>query len=344
MEYRVYDFSVMPFVLPAAADEITGIVKRYASGEGFSFFTSGSTGPPREITLTHQQITFSARATLSLFSHPPRSVLLCLPVDRIGGFMVVIRAILGKMRLYSISPSVNPFADWPKDMSLPELTSLTPLQLTAILCHDTTAAYFRQLQFAFIGGAPLPDVLPRDLLSPILWETYSMTETASQVAVRKVGEKAFRLLPGFQLAQDVDEGLVISCPDMDIYKLKTNDRVSLLGPDLFVFRGRLDFVLNSGGVKVHPEEVERQLINCLGSDLPLAISAVPDVSLGDKVVLCVAAEDSEGIRERLMSCFSGLHRHSRPKDIIFLPTFPLTPGKKLDRRALKQKVTEIYFS
>lgn len=344
MELRVYDFSVTPFVLPAAADDIKRIVERYASGGEFSFYTSGSTGAPREILLTHQQITFSAQTSLSLFAAVPQSALLCLPVNRIGGFMVVIRAILGKMKLYAVSPAVNPLLEWPGDVSIPELTSLTPMQLVSVLRLDASAALFRQLRYVFVGGAPLPDVLPPDLLSPTIWETYSMTETASQVAVRKIHERGFRLLPGFQLAVDADDGLIISCPGMGIPPLKTNDRVSLLGLDTFVFRGRLDFVLNSGGVKIHPEEVERKLTTCVGNVRPLALSALKDTLLGDKLVLCVEGEENELIRNQLLSCFPQLDKYSRPKEIFFLPAFPLTQGNKLDRLALKRKINEHFFS
>ena len=346
VEIQVYDFSTEPYGLPAAADEVTRIVERLASGEGFTFHTSGSTGSPRPVHLSNKQIRLSAGLTLSHLHPVPPSALLCLPLDRVGGFMVVVRAVLGRMRLYRVSPSANPLWQWPADIPVPSLTSLTPMQLSTILQNPLSSALFRQFSTVFIGGAPLSETirekLREDFPTPHVFETYAMTETASQVALQSVHDSCFTLLPGFQISTDENGGLVISHPELGITDLHTHDRVKIIAPHQFVWKGRLDFVLNSGGIKIHPEDVERALRQHLSEDIHFILSAASDPVLGDKLVLCVEGDFREDIIQFSRTALPALTSFHRPKGICFIPHFPLTPGGKIDRIALRNMSKHIF--
>ena len=97
-----------------------------------------------------------------------------------------------------------------------------------------------------------------------------MTETFSHIALRKVNGKdaspVFVALKGISLAQDDRGCLVINTPLLLEESLTTNDVVELLSPDEFTWKGRFDHVINSGGIKIFPEELEKKLNPCYKGD------------------------------------------------------------------------------
>jgi O-succinylbenzoic acid--CoA ligase len=204
--------------------------------------------------------------------------------------------------------------------------ALTPFQVSKIL--DIIPDYFFKVRKLIIGGGPLyPELESRlERFDTRVYETYGMTETVSHVALRNVHpalEGFFHALEGVHFSTDSRNCLVVHAPDWGHESLITNDVVELNSATSFVWNGRYDFVINSGGLKIHPESLEKQLKNQLSTNF--FVAGVPDDLLGEKAVLVVEAEKEISID------LSVVDRYRRPKKIYYLPNFVYTPSGKINR-------------
>jgi O-succinylbenzoic acid--CoA ligase len=160
----------------------------------------------------------------------------------------------------------------------------------------------------------------------MVYETYGMTETITHIAARKLGEIAFTVLPDVTVTFDDRNCLVIHAPRISEDVIVTNDIVELLDENRFVFLGRMDNVINSGGIKLLPEQIERKLT--LKMQNRFFIAAKPDAELGEKVVLVIEGEK----HELDASLYEGLDKYEKPKEVIFIPKFKDTVTGKILRK------------
>lgn len=110
----------------------------------------------------------------------------------------------------------------------------------------------------------------------------------------------------------------------------TNDIVELLNENQFVFLGRMDNVINSGGIKLIPEQIEEKLAHHIHQRF--FITSKPDTELGEKVVLVVEGEKHD-LGEDL---YDELDKYEKPKEIIFIKSFKETGSGKVMRKETMQ--------
>ena len=101
--------------------------------------------------------------------------------------------------------------------------------------------------------------------------------------------------------------------------------VSIVSDTTFKWLGRYDNVINSGGVKIHPERLEKQLQKQL--KVRFFIAALTDETLGQKVVLII-----EGEVKKLELDWHQIDHIKRPKNIYFVPVFSETRSGKIQRQ------------
>jgi len=201
-----------------------------------------------------------------------------------------------------------------------------------------------------VGGAATSPALERVLqvISAPVFATYGMTETVSHIALRRLNgpdrSDVFTALNGVELGTDTRGCLNISAAATGFERVQTNDVVELLDahdPKRFRLLGRADMVINSGGVKVQPEQVERIVQETLAQlvDLQpvprLFIAGIPDERLGQKVVLVIeknAISDAQFDAVR-MAVSTLLSPYAAPKDWVVVDAFAETPTGKIDRNA-----------
>jgi O-succinylbenzoic acid--CoA ligase len=315
-------------------------IGQWLNGEQeFYLTTSGSTGSPKPMTILRQQMEQSAVATEKALSLRRGShALVCLDTNFIAGKMMLVRCFTSGLYVRAVTPSANPLANinWGNQV---HFVAFVPYQLHAIL-HSPEAAFLNQLENIIIGGAPLAADMQKELQSfrCKAFLTYGMTETISHIALKRLnGEEAsslFRTLPGVFVDIDDRSCLIIHCPYISA-KVVTNDIVRLIDQTTFDWVGRFDNVINSGGLKISPEELERQIEEVSGLDLhrKAVISAIPDRALGEKLVLvCEGGPLKSGQKNRIIDLLSQeLPKFSVPKDIICLSSFPLTRTGKVNR-------------
>lgn len=228
-------------------------------------------------------------------------------------------------------PSNRPLSDYTGDPI--DLLCVVPSQMRHILQNMDT---LHETGAILIGGSPIPDDLRIQIAQSRLqcWETYGMTETASHVAIRRVSEpqQPFEPLPGINLLQNASGCLEIEIPGWRHFI--TNDVVKMDSEGRFSILGRADNVIITGGLKVHPEQVEATLRPHLPFDF--MITSEPDDKWGERVVMLAdrsesplcATPDDESI---LAICKSVLLPFQVPKTIKE-GIVPRTPNGKVARR------------
>ena len=123
--------------------------------------------------------------------------------------------------------------------------------------------------------------------------------------------------------------MVIDVPYLTQEKVITNDLVSLKENQHFLLKGRIDNVINSGGIKVIPEEVEAKMAPYIAQ--PFFIGSREDSALGQKVLLFIEGETPAKLLAQL-STIESLSKYELPKEIYSVPAFKRTPNGKLMRQ------------
>lgn len=318
--------------------------------ETFAIRTSGSTGPAKGIELTRAQLAASARRSVeALGLTAGDAALVCLNVETVGGLLGLVRAIEHDLPLTVIEPTADVLTAVGKDSRF-ATTSLVPLQLQAVLHHGAEGrAWLNGMKAVLIGGAPLPAAQEEALqaIAAPIFHTYGMTETASHVALRRLNgperDDAFTALPKIELALS-DEGALRIRADVTRREwLQTTDRAELLDGRRFRWLGRLDDVINSGGVKVDARRVQ-QAVEVAAATLGLRHEALvlglPDEKFGERVVAVLAGELlAESTLATLRTQLAeGLDRYELPKEFKVVPAWPRLPSGKVDRQELRRQL------
>lgn len=281
--------------------------------------TSGTTGVPKLIRLEKQAMLKSALATGDFFGlEPGDTVLHCLPTNYVAGKMMFVRAFILGLDMKFVAPSSNPLEDINEKF---DFCAMVPLQA------KNSINKLRNIKKLIISGVKINKSLEQELVKlPIeIYETYGMTETITHIAAKRIGEEAFTVFPNVTVSVDERQCLVIYAKNISDEKIVTNDIVKLISDKQFVWIGRIDNVINSGGIKLIPEQIEDKLSTLIPRRY--FVHGEPDEVLGEKLVLYVEG-DPISIDE---SVFSVLDKYEKPKDIVFIPKFKQTATGKIIR-------------
>lgn len=294
--------------------------------------TSGSTGKPKKIHLLKSDMRKSAEATNRFFGINSSSILYCpLSADYIAGKMMLVRAIEADCTLTIEEPSNRILTH----VEIPDinLIAIVPSQSVSLL--EAIEKKGMKISNIIIGGAPMNNKIEMKFVDIAnkhgisIYVTYGMTETCSHVALRKAGEPYYTSLPGISFDIDSDSRLIIKSSERSFSSLNTNDIVELLSPSSFIWRGRADNVINSGGIKIYPEAVETLLSGLI--DVPFFVSKEADEKLGERMILCINGSYDSDLQALMENMHDILPNYSVPKKIYRLPYIPLTETGKIAR-------------
>lgn len=324
--------------------------------------TSGSTGAPRGVLLSHEALEASARATAERLQLGvgDRWGLLLSPAHA-GGLSTIVRALLlgGGLRMW-------PAAERPRgaveSISRGEVSHLSVVPALADALFDEglqgPPTSFRCL---LIGGAATGRGLrKRSLEARVpLGLTWGMTETGGQVAtsppseVREGGDTVGLPLSGMKVAVRPGGHLVVrgpflasgllAGPEGPVERLPvdaggwyaTNDLGEWARNGRLRILGRADDIIVSGGTNVHPAEVEEVLSRHHGVRTA-GVVGLPDERWGEVVVAAVVTRGEHPPTEEALKewCGAYLTRSRCPTHIVFLPELPLTRSGKVARGRL----------
>lgn len=296
--------------------------------------TSGSTGKPKTIVLKKEHMVNSALATGEYFGlKPEQKALLCLPCTGIAGKMMLVRAMVLGLQLDYAEPSSAPLNH---NVKIYDFVAMVPLQV------QNSLGQINQVKQLIVGGAPVDSSLRNQLSAlPVrAYETYGMTETITHIAVKRIDSQSsnyFETLPNVAISKDARECLVIDAPKISDDKIITNDLVELINNNKFLWLGRYDSIINSGGIKLVPEKIEEKLSTLIKPRF--FVAGIPHETLGQQLVLVV---EGNPIKEHeLLQDIRDLKEVSRyevPKNVFFVKTFTETSTQKVDRKKTLQQV------
>lgn len=314
--------------------ELHHFLIEWFSDDDFVFVkTSGSTGNPKTIRLKKEFMINSALATGSYFQLPENTTALCcLPLNFIAGKMMLVRSLILGWDLDMVDPSSNPLQIVTKEY---DFSAMVPLQLS------NSISKIEQLNTLIVGGGVVSQDLEKALqsISTNCYATYGMTETITHVAIRKLNKfsqleskSVYKTLSDVTVSKDDRKCLVISAPKVSDETIITNDVVEIISKNEFIWKGRFDNVINSGGIKLYPEEIEKKL----SSKLPVRffVTSINDDELGEKLILLVESE--EFITDK--SVFSDLSKFEIPKQTFYIAKFIETKTGKVQRTETLKKV------
>lgn len=296
--------------------------------------TSGSTGKPKMIRLLKKNMVNSARATGEYFGLTDNTnALLCMSPNYIAGKMMLVRALVLGWNLDVVEPAQNPLTNLDKSY---DFSAMVPSQLYNSL------NYMDRVELLIVGGGVVSEELQTKIqsLKTKIFATYGMTETISHIAVRKLNhfseisrrsQAEYKALPGVFLSVDNRQCLKIEAPHILENSLITNDLVALTSKNSFKWLGRFDNIINSGGIKLIPEQIEDKLSQLFQQRF--FVIGINDKVLGQKLVLVIEAIGPVKASVILQEIKDAgiLSKYETPREIYTLEKFIETPSGKINR-------------
>lgn len=296
-------------------------------GDALVVATSGSTGAPKGVVLTHAAVIASAVATTQrLEVAPTDSWLACLPLSHVGGLSVVTRAIVtGTPLVVHDGFDAARVTDAARD-------GASAVSLVATALHRIDPALFRII---VLGGARPPANLPAHVRT-----TYGLTETGSGVVYDGLP------LEGVEVQLTVESEVLVRCPMLlRSYRdgtspldregwLHTGDLGRWLADGRLHIDGRRGDLIITGGENVWPEPVEA-LLGQHPNVVDVAIVGVPDDEWGQRVTAFVVPKPNPPSLAELRSfVIAAMPAYCAPKDLRFVDKLPRTALGKIQRHLL----------
>ncbi|SIQ16949.1 O-succinylbenzoic acid--CoA ligase [Chryseobacterium sp. RU37D] len=306
--------------------------------------TSGSTGVPKVFDIEKKKMVNSAEMTCNFLNlKEGNTALICLPVEYISGKMMIVRSIVRKLKLMVADPSVKPIEGLDHEI---DFCAMTPLQV------ENSLDKLHLIKNLIIGGAAVSENLKTKILDKLTtinqqlptkaFETYGMSETLSHIALKQIApwlENYFTVFENIAISTDERGCLKVFAPDLNNKVLQTNDLVEIkpsdspqIGNRQFRFLGRIDNVINSGGAKIFPEELESLVKKEISNEV--VFLGKNDENFGQKLIIVIEGEESQELIDKI-SIIPFEKSFHKPKEIIFTNKIPRTPNGKVNRIELK---------
>ncbi|AIG63614.1 O-succinylbenzoic acid--CoA ligase [Corynebacterium atypicum] len=310
--------------------------------------TSGSTGTPKGAQLTAANLVASADATHQVLGGEGHW-LLAMPAHYIAGLQVLVRSLVAGVDPYCLDLSrgfnVAEFARGARELAATGdrvYTSLTPMQLMKAMDTLQGIDALRSFDAILVGGAALRSQTrgAAERLGIRVVTTYGASETAGGCVYDG------RPLPGARVELGDQGRIVLGGPTIAAgYRnvpahpsfsragwWATSDAGEIDAAGNLVVNGRLDQVIDTGGLKLHPEVLERELLK-VDRVRQACVVGTPHPRYGQAVV---AAYVGQAEPAELYAALEGLPRWQWPKDVRRVDELPLTATGKVDRHRVAQ--------
>lgn len=304
----------------------------FSESETVKVQTSGSTGIPKVFDIEKKKMINSAEMTCDFLGlKEGNTALICLPVEYISGKMMIVRSMVKELRLIVVHPSTKPLEHINDEV---DFCAMTPLQV------ENSLDKLHLIKNLIIGGAAVSESLKTKITQTLqfsnsptrIFETYGMSETLSHIALKQIfplTEDYFTVFENVTISKDERGCLKIFAPNLNAEVLQTNDLVEIKSDNKqFRFLGRIDNIINSGGAKIFPEQLESLVKKKIPNEV--VFLGLNDESLGQKLILVIEGEESENLIEKISAMPFEKNFH-KPKEIIFIGKIPRTPNGKINR-------------
>ncbi len=341
-----------PAVLPYASEALRDAMDPTCPAEpgtAVIIATSGSTGEPKGVLLSAAALAASARATHARLGGPGHW-LLATPAQYIGGLQVLVRSLLaGTTPAVLHAPGFRPddFAEAAAPLLAlegPRYTALVPTQLGRLLDDAGSGLAAARAFDAIIVGAAATTAELRERAAEAgvkIVPAYGMSETASgcvydgvpldgvhvELEDERVCITGDVLAHGYRLRPD------LTSEAFEGGRFRTSDRGRWSPDGRLEVLGRVDDMINTGGVKVAAAAVER-ILTAQPGIRDACVVGVPDPEWGEAVVALVvgAGCDVDSLRA---ACREEAGAAAAPKRVEFTEELPLRGPGKVDRTAVR---------
>lgn len=358
-----------PLLVSARPRHLAAPPPREGEPPALVLFTSGTTGRPKGVPLSHANLLANAREVARAHALGPDDVSLCvLPAYHVNGLVVATLAPLLSGGRVIMPRRFEPERFWPL-VARHGVTwfSAVPTILSLLLARPPPAEAERAtLRFARSASAPLPVAVLRafeDRFGVPVIESLGMSEAAGQItanplppAVRKPGsvgiaygdevrvvDEAGRTLPPGAEGEVAVRGETVFAGYLDGAApealrdgwLLTGDLGHLDHDGYLFLTGRRKELINRAGEKIAPREVEEVLHRFPDVQTACAVG-VPDPLYGEEVVAFVELRPGRPFDPDAIAAFCRAHlaRFKAPKRILRVDDWPRGPSGKLQRRLL----------
>jgi acyl-CoA synthetase (AMP-forming)/AMP-acid ligase II len=331
--------------------------------------TSGTTSRPKRVPLSHANLMTSARNVADTYQLTPEDVSLCvMPLFHVHGLVASTLATLHSGGTVVVTPKFNPLSFWSivRDCKA-TWYSAVPTIHQVLLARSKAgkrpdgAEHLRFVRSCSAALAPQTMADLEERFGVPLLEAYGMTEAAHQMASNP-------LPPGARKPGSVGRGTAVEIGILneagELLPTGTTGEVSIKGPNVFGgyegnaeanassfsqgwFRtgdqgyldtegyltlvGRLKELINRGGEKISPREIDEALMT--HSAVAEAVCfGTPDRVYGEEVAAAVVLKDSASEKDLIAHCRASLSDFKVPKKIYIVEAIPRTATGKIQRR------------
>ena len=236
---------------------------------------------------------------------------------------MIIRALIGNYKLILENTNQTPLLKINEPI---DFTAMVPVQVEESL--KQTPEKIQLIKQIIIGGGSINQYLKKNIVNSKLkaYATFGMTETATHIALQKIelNNNYFTPLNGVKISHDENNCLIINDTYLNI-NVKTNDIVKIKNHQ-FKFLGRKDNIINSGGIKIQPEKLEKKISKLI--PFPFFISSIPDDKWGNLIILLV---ENEHFKIDLEIINKYLDQKEKIRAIYLLKSFAYTKTNKINR-------------
>lgn len=351
--------AIAPVAGAAAARDLPRTVP---DGTAVVLSTSGSTRAPKRTALPRSALLASGSATLRRLGGAG-DWLLCLPAGFVAGFQVVSRAVVSGTRVTTLDGGRFDAAAFVaaagRMRTGRRYTALVPTQVKRLLADADARAALSGFDKVLVGGAPLDHHTAAQLRRVTDFvATYGMTETGGGCVYGGVPLDGVRVRIVDEIVHvggDTVASTYLGAPEEEQSRFytdgvqrwyRTSDRGRWDDQHRLVPLGRTDDLINTGGLKISAGEVEQALLGVGWVDSAVVLG-LPDHEWGELVGAHVVpragtfAPDREVLRDRVRR---RLGPAAVPKRIVFHDDVPLLPNSKIDRLAIRERLSAATYA
>ncbi len=340
-------------------------------------FTSGTTGKPKIVPLTHSNIYSCTKNIVSslLLSSKDRC-LNVMPLFHSGGLVMSLLSTLfaGGSIICTNGLVASQFFGWLSELS-PTWYSAVPTTHQVVLQqweHMGQPAVVHSLRFIRCGSAALPPLLAQKIESalrvPII-EGYGSSEAVSQIAVnplppgrRRLGsagkpagckveimDEFGNLLPAGVSGEIVIQGASVfagyendAAANVKSFHngwFRTGDQGYFDNDGYLYIKGRFKEIINCGGAKISPREIEEVLLQHPAVKEVVAF-AIEHLSLGEVVAVAIVTQGEKKISENALQRYASKHLiyYKVPHKVLFVDNIPKEATGKINRLSMAEKL------
>jgi acyl-CoA synthetase (AMP-forming)/AMP-acid ligase II len=339
--------------------------------------TSGTTSRPKRVPLSHLNLMTSAQNVAETYQLTSEDVSLCvMPLFHVHGLVASTLATFFTGGTVVVPPKFNPLSFW-STVREHRATwySAVPTIHQVLLARAKAgkrpegAEHLRFVRSCSAALAPQTMADLEDRFGVPVLEAYGMTEAAHQMASNP-------LPPGARKPGSVGPGTAVEIAILneagDLLPAHTTGEVSIKGPNIFggyegnaeanlssftnswfrtgdqgyldddgylMLVGRLKELINRGGEKISPREIDEALLTHAAVAEAVCFGK-PDRVYGEEVVAAVVLRDTTNEKDLIAHCRTSLSDFKCPKKIYIVDAIPRTATGKIQRRNVAAAILE----